>query len=89
MLIFLQKCFWYGSAIWLLRTAGWRLARATVAVALLLGVIEVVQTHLSGRVAVLTYSLLALILAVAVGLLDRSKNPRNNSSSTSPIGLHG
>jgi hypothetical protein len=43
MLTFLQKCFWYGSAIWLLRATGWRLARAAFAVALLLGAIEVSQ----------------------------------------------
>ena len=35
MLMFLRKCFWYGSAVWLLCAAGWRLARAAVAVALL------------------------------------------------------
>ena len=37
MLTLLQKCFWYGSAVWLLRAAGWRLARAAIAVAVLLG----------------------------------------------------
>jgi hypothetical protein len=46
MLTFLRKCFWHGSTVWLLRTAGWRLARVAVAVALLLGVIEVLQIHL-------------------------------------------
>jgi hypothetical protein len=79
MLTFLRKCFWYGSAIWLLRTAGWRLARAAVAVALLLGAIEVIQIHLPGRVAEITHPLLALILAVTLGLLERSQNLRSNS----------
>jgi hypothetical protein len=72
VLIFLRKCFWYGSAIWLLRAAGWPLKRAAVVVALLLGAIEVIQIHLPGRVAEITDPLLALILAASFGLLDRS-----------------
>ena len=78
LLTFLRKCFWYGSAIWLLRAAGWRLARAAVAVALLLGAIEVIQIHLPGRVAEITDPLLALILAVTLGLSERLQNLRSN-----------
>ena len=89
MLVFLQKCFWYGSAVWLLRATGWRFARAAAAVVLLLAAIELIQLHIPGRVAEITDPLLALILAVTFGLLDRPQNPRNNSSSASAIGLHG
>lgn len=71
LLTFLRKCFWYGAAIWLLRAVGWRLARAAVAVAVLLGAIEVIQIHLPGRVAEITDPLLALILAAILGLSDR------------------
>jgi hypothetical protein len=71
LLVFLRKCFWYGSALWLLRAAGWQLARAALAVALLLGGIEVVQIHLPGRVAEITDPLLALILALFLSLWDR------------------
>jgi hypothetical protein len=81
-LIFLRKCFWLGSAIWLLRAAGWRLDRAAVAVALLLGAIEVIQIHLPGRVAEITDPLLALILAITLALLDQSRSPYSNSSLT-------
>ena len=70
MLTFLRKCFWYGSAIWLLRATGWRLARAAVAVALLLGAIEIIQIHLPGRVAEITDPLLAM-MAVILGLSER------------------
>jgi VanZ family protein len=80
MLTFLRKCFWYGSAIWLLRVAGWRLARAAIAVALLLGAIEVIQIHLPGRVAEITDPLLGLILAATLALLDRSQTLGSNSS---------
>jgi hypothetical protein len=59
MLIFFRKCFWYGSAIWLLRASGWRLTRAAIGVALLLGAIEANQIHLPGRVAEITDPLLA------------------------------
>jgi VanZ family protein len=82
LLTFLQKCFWYGSAVWLLRAPGWRLARAAVAVAMLLGVIEVIQIHLPGRVAEITDPLLALMLAGTLGLLDRSQSLHSNSSLT-------
>jgi VanZ family protein len=79
MLTFLRKCFWYGSAIWLLRATGWRLARAAVALALLLGAIEVIQIHLPGRVAEITDPLLALILAATLGLSERLQNLPSNS----------
>jgi VanZ family protein len=71
LLSFLRKCFWYGTAIWLFRAAGWRLARAAVFVAVVLGVIEVVQIHLPGRVAEVTDPVLALVLAAILGLADR------------------
>ena len=79
MLTFLRKCFWYGSTVWLLRAAGWRLARAAVAVALLLGAIEIIQIHLPGRVAEITDPVLALILAVPLGLSERLQDQRSNS----------
>jgi VanZ family protein len=64
-----------------LRAAGWRLARAAIAVAVLLGAIEVIQIHLPGRVAEITDPLLALILAMTLGLLDRSERVLSNLSS--------
>ena len=74
MLTFLRKCFWYGSAIWLLRAVGWRLATAAIVVAALLGAIEVVQIHLPGRFAEITDPLLALILAATLGLVERRQH---------------
>jgi VanZ family protein len=64
-----------------LRAAGWRLARAAIAVAVLLSAIEVIQVHLPGRVAEITDPLLALLLAMTLGLLDRSESVRSNLSS--------
>lgn len=84
MLRFLRKCFGYGSAIWLLRAAGWRLTGAALAVALLLGAIELVQIHLPGRVAEITDPSLALIQAMTLGLTERLQNPCS-SSLTCPL----
>jgi VanZ family protein len=55
-----------------LRSAGWRLARAAVVVALLLGAIEAFQIYLPGRVGKITDPLLALIMASILRLVDRS-----------------
>jgi VanZ family protein len=79
MLTFLRKCFWYGSAVWLLRAVGWRLAPAAIAVALLLATIEVIQTHLPGRVAEITDPVLALILAATLDVSERLQGSRVNS----------
>jgi VanZ family protein len=48
-----------------------RLARAAVAVTHLLSAVEVIQIHLPGRVAEVTDSLFALILALTICLSDR------------------
>ena len=60
--------------MWLLRAAGFRLARATIVLVVLLGAIEVIQIHLPGRVAEITDPLLAILLAITLGLLDRSES---------------
>jgi len=73
MLVFLRKCFWYGSGLWLLRTAGWRLWLAAVVIAVLLMAIEIIHIHLPGRMAETTDPLLALILAAIWGSLDEQR----------------
>ena len=78
VLTLLQKCYWYGSGIWLLRVAGFRLIQATAAVAGLVGMIEVIQIHLPGRVPEITDPLLALLMAMNLWLLDRAE--RKNSA---------
>jgi VanZ family protein len=68
--------------MFLVRIGDLALARgrlAAVAVGLLLGAIEVVQIHLPGRVAEITDPLLAMILAVILGLSERLQNPRSIS----------
>lgn len=79
MLVFLRKCFWYGSGLWLLRRAGWRLWSAAVVIAGLLLAIEVIHIHLPGRTAETTDPLLALILAAIWGSLDEQRVSSNES----------
>jgi hypothetical protein len=54
---------------------------SAVAVAALDGAIEMIQIHLPGRVAEITDPLLAPILAMILGPLDRSESVRRNLSS--------
>ena len=68
--VLLRKSFEYGAAIWLLHQAGLRLRYATGVVALLLGAIEVAQTHLPQHVAEITDPALAVLLGLALGALD-------------------
>jgi VanZ family protein len=65
--------------VWLFRSAGWRLTRAAVAVALLRGLIEVIQIHHPGRVAEITDPLFALMLAVILGLSEQLQNLGSDS----------
>ena len=64
-----------------LALAGDRLApnAAAVAMALLLGTIEIIQIHLPGRVAEITDPLLALILAMILRHSERLQNSRSSS----------
>lgn len=71
-----------------MRVAGWRLARAAIAVAVLLGAIEVIQIHFPGRVAEITDPLVALILVSRDRNREGSgKHGRVMSQSTSQIQL--
>jgi VanZ family protein len=69
--VFLEKSFYYGAAIWLWRSAGWRLERATLFVAIILAAIEVIQRHLPGRTSEITDPLLAILLGCMLWLLEQ------------------
>jgi VanZ family protein len=64
--VLLEKLFWYGAAIWLLRHAGLRWWRAIGVVALVLLAIEFAQTRLPGHVPEITDPLLACIVGLAI-----------------------
>lgn len=68
-----------GSAIRLLRASGSRVAQAAIAVAVLVGAVEVIQIHFPSRVAEITDTWLALELALTLGLSERLHNRSSNS----------
>lgn len=68
---FLEKVFLYGSLVWLLAEAKWKLAFAVVASAGLLLAIELAQTQLVGRVSEITDPLLSVIMGVVLYVFDR------------------
>jgi VanZ family protein len=66
MVVLLEKLFYYGAAIWLLRAAGLRLLWAAPVVAAALAGIEVVQRWLPGRTPEITDPLLALLMGAVL-----------------------
>lgn len=71
--VFLEKSFWYGAAVWLVREAGVNLLPATTGVCLLLAAVEAVQVYLPGRTPEITDPILAAIMAVILWLLERRR----------------
>jgi VanZ family protein len=67
--ILFRKSFWYGSAIWLWRSAGYRLAWTAAIAAAALFFLERLQTHLPGRTPEITDPLLAVLMGVLLWLL--------------------
>jgi hypothetical protein len=67
--VLLEKLFYYGVAIWMMRLAGARLRTAMITVAVVLLALEVLQTHLPGRTPDITDPLLAVLLALAFDAL--------------------
>jgi VanZ family protein len=68
MIVILEKLFYYGTAIWLLRAAGPRLAIATGILASVLGMIEVAQIWIPGRTAELTDPIIAILLGLGISV---------------------
>ena len=69
--VFLEKSFYYGTAIWLLQKCPMRLVNAAAIVAGVLTAIEIAQIHLPGRTAEITDPLLAILLAVMLSAMAR------------------
>ena len=64
-LVLLEKCFFYGTAIWSLQAAGMRIWLATAPIAALLWAIELLQTRIAGRTPDVTDPIIAVLLAAA------------------------
>ncbi len=74
LLVLSEKVFYYGAAIWLLHTAGIRLVRSAAAIAMVLAVIEMVQTHLPGRTPEITDPLMAILIGFVLGALNSAEH---------------
>ena len=61
-----RKSFWYGSVIWLWRTAGHRLLVTTGAVAVALLLLERLQVYLPGRTPEATDAVMAVIMGLLI-----------------------
>lgn len=87
--VLIEKTFYYGAALWLLREDGWPPARAISAVVLWLAGIEFAQRWLSGHVSEITDPLMALglglILHQAAGRRPRLSFPSHSPSAAIEI----
>jgi VanZ family protein len=73
--ILLRKAFEYGALVWLFRTRGISYARAAVAVAGSLAVLEAIQRYLPGRTPEITDSVVALLMAGVLWRLSSRATP--------------
>jgi VanZ family protein len=69
--VLIEKVFYYGTAIWLLRAAGMRLVLSAILVAAVLAFIEIVQIHLPGRTPEITDPILAVLIGFVPAMLSR------------------
>jgi VanZ family protein len=69
--VLIEKVFYYGTAIWLLRAAGMRLVLSVTLVAAVLASIEIAQIHLPGRTPEITDPILAILIGFALAMLSR------------------
>jgi VanZ family protein len=65
-----RKSFWYGSAIWLWRMAGFGIVPVTAFVSVALFALELAQIYLPGRLPEITDGVLAALMGVMLWLLD-------------------
>jgi VanZ family protein len=73
--ILLRKAFEYGALVWLFRARGISYARAAVAVAASLAILEAIQRYLPGRTPEITDSVVALLMALVLWRLSSRAAP--------------
>jgi VanZ family protein len=73
--VLVEKVFYYGTAIWLLRAAGMKPMHPTIVVAAVLASIEIAQTHLPGRTPEITDPVLAILMGFVLAMLSRPWSP--------------
>lgn len=74
--VFMGKLFFYGAAIWLFRTVGFKMLHAIAVVAPVLALIEALQTHLPGRTPEITDPVIAVLMGFVLWALGSARvNP--------------
>ena len=68
--VLIEKVFYYGTAIWLLRAAGVRLVLSVILVAAVLALVEIVQIRLPGRTPEITDPILAVFMGFVLAMLS-------------------
>jgi len=76
---FLEKAFTYGTLVWLVVRAGWKLGRTAIVAAALVLALRIVQTDLPGRSAEITDAIMVLGLA---GVMKLIEDPSPGDGST-------
>jgi VanZ family protein len=76
VVVLLRKAFEYGALVWLFRTCGISYARAALAVAGSLAVLEAIQRYLPGRTPEITDSVLTLLMAMVLWRLSDFRSRR-------------
>lgn len=78
--VLLEKTFFYGGAVWVLRSAKLNFGAAIAIVAAVLGIVEWWQRYLPGRTPEVTDPVMAVLLGVAMVTLERSPMVRRRVS---------
>jgi hypothetical protein len=68
---FFEKAFMYGTLVWLLVRAGWKIGRATLATAAMVLALRLAQAYLPGRSAEITDTIMVLGLAGVLRLVEK------------------
>ncbi len=85
--VLVEKMSFYGTAVWLLRAAGFRLLGSVIVVSVVLSVIEIAQTHLPRRTAEITDPILAILMGFVLAVLPvRAQARRRASVEARPSG---
>jgi VanZ family protein len=73
MQVLMEKIFYYGAAFWLLTASGVRWHISARVIALILALIEAIQTRLPGRTAEITEPLLGLLIVCGLAAINRRR----------------
>lgn len=84
--VLFRKSFLYGASVWMLEENGWGWAPSSLAVAVVLALIEAGQMYQPGHVPEITDPLLALLMGFGLMLMDRSTSIQMRTAVPSGTG---